>query len=62
MSENEEKNQVGRPKGTGKEHSERKGRIEFLLQNKIIDHFGRSAMKLEMQRYWIEKYNNEQGN
>ena len=40
---------------------EKKGRIEFLIPNKVIDKFGRSAMKLEMQRLWMERYEEETG-
>lgn len=54
-----EKKPVGRPVGTTKPKGEKKGRIEFLIPNKVIDKFGRSAMKLEMQKYWMEKFGDE---
>lgn len=56
---NEHSRGPGRPKGTVKPKEEKKGRIEFLIPNKVIDKFGRSAMKLEMQKYWMEKVNDE---
>ena len=56
-----EKKPLGRPVGTTKPIEEKKGRIEFLIPNKVIDKFGRSAMKLEMQRLWKERYDEETG-
>lgn len=57
---NEHSRGPGRPKGTAKPYAEKKGRIEFLIPNKVIDKFGRSAMKLEMQKYWLEKFNKDE--